>query len=328
MKKRILLALKVFTSLALLGYIATRLDWSALIGTAGSMAWWGLPLATLTLLVTLYLGTVRWAVLLRMHHPEYTANRLFRPYLIAALFNNVLPSSTGGDLIRSFYIYRYSSDAVSAMSPIITERVIGLVVMIAINVLAVWITGSIPIITAGLWSTLLIILTAAVMALVLVAIPATYWPLHRLLERLARFRVIALLLRIGEATHNYLKSPAALLPVVIYSVAAQLLAIVIYLILAEALDINIDFPALLVVVPLGLIMASLPISLGGIGVRELTVVTLLVRFGIDEHDAAAMALFFIPVVILASLPGLYFYLTGADARALTRGASTAKLGSS
>ena len=325
MKKHLILALKIAISVALLGYIATKLDWSALFDTAGSMAWWGLPLATVLLLVTLYLGTVRWAILLRTHHPEYHANRLFRPYLIAALFNNVLPSSTGGDLIRSFYIYRFSGDAVSAVSPVVTERVIGLVVLIAINVLAIYFTDSIAIVSAGLWSPLLIILAGAIGALVLVAIPATYWPLHRLLERLARFRLVAVLLRMGEATHGYLKKPGILLSVLFFSVAAQMLAVVIYLVLAKALGIEIGFTALLVVVPLGLIMASLPISLGGIGVRELTVAALLTRFGISEHDAAALALLFIPVVILGSMPGLYFYLTGAESRELARGASSNRL---
>jgi hypothetical protein len=327
LKKYLLLALKILISLALLGYIVIELDWSALIETAGTMAWWGLPLATLTLLVTLYLGTVRWAVLLRTHHPEYHTNSLFRPYLIAALFNNVLPSSTGGDLIRSFYIYRYSRDAVCAVSPVITERVLGLVVLVGINVLAIYFTGAIRVVSAGLWSTLLILLAVAVTVLGLTAIPATYWPLHRLLERLARFRVITVLLRIGEATHGYLRQPGILLALLVYSVAAQMLAIMIYLVLSRALSVEISFTALLVVVPLGLIMASLPISLGGIGVRELTVVTLLTRFGVNEHDAAAVALFFIPVVVLGSLPGLYYYLTGADSKEIMRGASSGKLDS-
>jgi hypothetical protein len=36
--------------------------------------------------------------------------------------------------------------------------------------------------------------------------------------------------------------------------------------------------------------AALPISIGGMGVRELATVGLLIRFGIAESDAAAIAL--------------------------------------
>ena len=75
-----------------------------------------------------------------------------------------------------------------------------------------------------------------------------------------------------------------------------------------------------------MIIASLPISIGGMGVRELAAVALFIRFGISETDAAAVALFFIPVVILASLLGLYFYLTGSDSKELMQEASSGKLG--
>ncbi|HBE92782.1 MAG TPA: hypothetical protein DDW55_09730, partial [Gammaproteobacteria bacterium] len=153
-----------------------------------------------------------------------------------------------------------------------SERVIGLVVMIGINVLAIYFTGSIKVVTAGLWSTLLIALAGSIAVLTLIAIPATYWPIHRQLERLARFRIVAILLRMGESTHGYLTKPGIVFAQLALSVAAQLLAILIYQILAVALDIDISFEVLLVVVPLALIMASLPISIGGMGVREITAV--------------------------------------------------------
>jgi uncharacterized protein (TIRG00374 family) len=326
LKKHLILAVKILVSLALLAYIFAQLDWTALIDKAGTIAWWGLPLATAALLAALYTSTIRWTILLRTHHPEYRINTLFRPYLIAALFSNVMPSSTGGDLIRSYYIYRYSRDAVSAISPVISERVIGLVILIALNVMAIYFTDSIGIVHAGVWSTLLIVLGVSLAALTLIAIPATYWPLHRLLEKLSRFRIVQVLLRIGESTHGYLTRPGIVIAQVVFSLAGQFLAIMVYQILALALDIHISFEALLVVVPLAFIMASLPISIGGMGVRELTAVALFTRFGIGDTDAAAVALFFIPVVILASLPGLYFYLTSTDSKELMQGASSGKLG--
>ena len=66
--------------------------------------------------------------------------------------------------------------------------------------------------------------------------------------------------------------------------------------------------------------SALPISIGGMGVRELAAVGLFTRFGVDATDAAAIALIFIPVVILASLPGLYYYLRYKDSRLLAQSA--------
>lgn len=326
MKKSLLLVTKIVVSLGLLGYLLLQLDWPALIDKLSSLAWWTMPVAVALMLASIYFGTLRWAILLRTHYPTFSTSLLFKHYLVATLFNNILPTSTGGDLIRSYYIYRHRRDVVCAVSPIITERVIGLVVLLAINVLAIYLTDSVEIVTRVLWSTLLLILAGAIFTLTLIALPATYWPLHRLLERLSRFRVISFLLRMGEATHGYLKNPSTLIGILIYSVVAQMLAVLVYFVLAKGLGIDISMQIILVVIPLAFMAAALPISIGGMGVRELATVGLLMRFGIAENDAAAVALTFIPVVLLASMPGLYIYLSQSSNRTLLKDAEGSKLG--
>ena len=326
MNKRLLLAAKIVVSLGLLGYLLWQLDWPALIEKAGGLSWWTLPVAVSLFLCTLYISTLRWAVLLRTHYPTFKTSMLYNHYLVATLFNNILPTASGGDLIRSYYIYRHNRDAVCAVSPIITERVIGLVVMLAVNVIAIYLTGSIDVVTRVLWSTLLMILSGAVIILILIALPATYWPLHRLLERLSRFRVIGFLLRIGEATHNYLKRPGIVSAIFLYSVTHQLLAVTVYFFLAKGLGIDISIQVILVVIPLTFIAVALPVSIGGMGVREFATVGILMRFGINESDAAAIALIYIPVILLSSLPGLYIYLSQSSNRTLLKDAEGSKIG--
>ncbi len=325
MKKHLLLAVKITISLGLLGYLLSQLDWPALIEKAADLSWWTIPLAVSVLFLTLYIGTLRWAVLLRTHYTTFSTPLLFRHYLVATLFNNILPTATGGDLIRSYYIYRYNRDAVCAVSPIVTERIIGLVVLLAINVAAIYLTDSVAIVSKALWSTLTLILTGAVVTLTLIALPATYWPLHRMLERLARFRLIGFILRMGEATHGYLKHPTTLLIIILYSAAAQLFAVLVYYILAIGLGVDISIQVILVVIPLAFMAAALPISIGGMGVRELATVGLLMRFGIAESEAAAIALMYIPVLLLASLPGLYIYLSQSANRTLLKEAEESRI---
>jgi len=325
LNKHLLLTAKVVVSLSLLGYLLWQLDWPSLIEKAGNLSWWTLPVAVSLLLGSIYVGTLRWAVLLRTHYPTFSTPMLFSHYLVATLFNNILPTSTGGDLIRSYCIYRHNRDAVCAVSPIITERVIGLVVLMAVNVVAIYLTDSVNIITQVLWSTLLMILSGAVIVLILIALPATYWPLHRLLERLSRFRVIGFLLRMGEATHGYLKHPGTVMALLLYSVAVHLLAVMVYFVLAKGLGIDISIQVVLVVIPIAFMAAALPISIGGMGVRELATVGLLMRFGIAENDAAAIALMFIPVILLTSLPGLYIYLSQSANRTLLKEAEESRI---
>ena len=327
MKKRLLLAVKIIVSLSLLSYLLWQQDWVALFNKAENLSWWTPPLAISILIFTYYLATRRWAVLIRTHYPYFQIPMLFRNFLVGVLFNNLLPTATGGDLIRSYYIFRHNRDMVCAVSPIVTERVIGLVVLIAINITAIYLTDSIVVVSKALWSTLLLILVGAIFTLTLIALPATYWPLHRQLELLARFRVIAFLLRMGEATHGYLKYPGILLIVIGYSIVIQLLAVVVYFVIAKGLNVDVSIQVMLVVIPLALMAASIPVSIGGMGVRELATVGLLMRFGVSETDATTIALFFIPALLLASMPGLYFHLSKRGNRTLLRDIKQSKINS-
>jgi uncharacterized protein (TIRG00374 family) len=162
--------------------------------------------------------------------------------------------------------------------------------------------------------------------LLLIALPRTYWPIHRQLERLAAYRVIAFLLRMGEATHGYLKRPSTLIGMILYSVIAQLLAVASYSVIAAGMNIDVPANVMLVVIPLALMVAALPVSIGGIGVRELAAAHLFVRFGIGETDAAAIALLFIPVLLIASLPGLYIFLTESGERKILQEAEQSRIG--
>jgi uncharacterized membrane protein YbhN (UPF0104 family) len=91
------------------------------------------------------------------------------------------------------------------------------------------------------------------------------------------------------------------------------------------LGVDVSIQVILVVIPLAFMAAALPISIGGMGVRELATVGLLMRFGIAESDAAAIALMYIPVLLLASMPGLYIYLSQSSNRTILKEAEESRL---
>jgi len=57
-----------------------------------------------------------------------------------------------------------------------------------------------------------------------------------------------------------------------------------------------------------LVAASIPVTVGGLGVREAAAITLFVSAGMSQENAAAVSLLFIPVLLLSGLPGLWFFL--------------------
>jgi len=73
--------------------------------------------------------------------------------------------------------------------------------------------------------------------------------------------------------------------------------------LGMAVGLHMSWPAFAVMVGLVGLMAFLPISLNGLGVREAGYVGFAVYFGADASAAAAMSVLWLVVLSLASLPG-------------------------
>jgi len=309
---------KVAVSVLLLGWLAYQLDWGPVLETLRRVNPALVVAAVVTQLTVSLLLTMRWSLLLRRHNPAYTTTALLRPCFISIFFNNLLPSSTGGDLLRAFHIYRLEKNLALAVSPILTERVTGLTVIIGLAVSALPFFRIEPPLLSAIPAVLPWIFVGAVCGLVLVALPHTYMPVHRYVERWSRVRPVASILRIAEAAHGYLKRPRLVIGMVFYTVALQGLEVVVFWLLGAGVQAQPDFVAYLLVVPLVLVASMLPITVGGLGVRETAAITLFTIVGMARPDAAAVSLLFLLVLVVASLPGLYFFLTMRDHRKFLR----------
>ena len=86
--------------------------------------------------------------------------------------------------------------------------------------------------------------------------------------------------------------------------AAQLVTA--YLLL-QALQVDAGTPAYLLLFLLSSIAAVLPITIGGIGSRELLFYYGAAWFGLDEATAIGLSMEFFIITALVSLTGIYFH---------------------
>ena len=84
--------------------------------------------------------------------------------------------------------------------------------------------------------------------------------------------------------------------------------ILIYVISAISLGLNIDYFAFMVFSPIILFSMTLPISIGGWGIRELTALLLSLLLGLSASASISVSIIYGILNLLCSLPGLYFFL--------------------
>jgi len=301
-------ALKIVVSIGLLVLLAVKLDWRDVLERAVQLSWWMFPLAVAIQMLVWGLSNLRWLLLIRVHSLGHTYGDLLRPTFIGAFFNNLLPSSTGGDLFRMYHVYRQGHGAAAAVSPIVTERAVGLLCMVALATGAIFRFSDESVFFQGLRTALFWLLAAGAAGMIVVSVPATYYAFHRFLGRWDRLRPISALLGITEAVHTYLQRPRLLICLVLVSLLLQGLQIIIFLILGAGVEARLDPSQYVFIVPIVLVAASIPVTVGGLGVREAAAITLFTAAGMAQEHAAAVSLLFIPVLVLSGLPGLWFFL--------------------
>ena len=72
---------------------------------------------------------------------------------------------------------------------------------------------------------------------------------------------------------------------------------------ARALALDVPVAAVAVFVPLISLAGMLPVSVNGLGVREALYILLFGRIGVPAESAVSLALLYLAVTLLASLPG-------------------------
>src|ERR1041385_3491534 len=88
----------------------------------------------LAYLVVEIAAAFRWHVLLQVQKIRLSIPRLSGLFLIGMFYNQFLPGGTGGDIIKSYYLLKETSDKkAGALLAVVFDRFIGLVALVAIT---------------------------------------------------------------------------------------------------------------------------------------------------------------------------------------------------
>lgn len=223
-------------------------------------------------LATHLLGIGKWRLMVNTAGAGLNYLQAARCYF-AGLFGSLfLPSLIGGDLVRAALAMRYGKTKAGVLFGSLLDRIID---FIALGLLAA--TGALLVPGAlqpqsrreFLW------LGAAVfLGIVAVTIAATAIPVRRLSFRMRRGAV-----SLCRAARSIAQRPRAAVAALSIAVVAQLSFISLSIALADACGLRLLFRAWLFAWPLAKLSAAIPVTQGGIGVREATLVALLVPFG-------------------------------------------------
>lgn len=307
--RRWLLGVKLAVTLGLVGWLVRQMvlrdGVETLVERAHHLAPSWVAIAVLFHFGAVTAGVLRWRELLRARGVELPFTRLYRSFLVGRFLGAFTPSTTGLDGYRLWDVGRLTNGYAASGAVILIEKLIGLVGMA---------TVCLALLPFGLlerlgWSGVVLALGMASVALAGLALLAS--PTRAAsLARLAPGPLRGPLGRVADALAGGI-APSSLVRGLAFGIASHAFLSATFAAAGLALALPLSPLTLLGVGNAIVISVLLPISIGGVGVREGVAVALLVSSGVTNTDAMLVALVgYLTGQAPALLGGLVMALSG------------------
>jgi uncharacterized membrane protein YbhN (UPF0104 family) len=240
-------------------------------------------LVALALLVAgLVLSAWRWMILLRAAGVRAGFGRCAHLYFVGYFFNTLLPTSVGGDVVRAWGLRDCAPLEIIGGS-ILVERLLGFACLLALGITGSFAAEALAPLRAPLVGVGVVFLLA-VLALLLVR-----WPTPDGGGGRVR-RIAGRVSRLARETRAFGFHGGALSAALALSFVWQALLIVVNGVLCRGMEGKCPWASLVVLVPVVQTLAMIPISVGGIGVREIGYAEFFRVTGQDPAEGAALGL--------------------------------------
>jgi len=257
-------------------------------------AWAALGL--LALVAQTYLLAVRWGQIITACGARLPLPLLFRYSMIAAFFNQTLPSSVGGDAMRVWLAGKQTNWRIGAYS-VFLDRVVG-VIALAVLVVAC-LPWSLDLVRNPVGRAALLIIGLGSLGAGIVFIALASDRLHIL----QRWSVTRHLAAVAGVALTMLRSLSTLVPVAFFSFLIHLLTVFVAWCAARAVGADLSLLyALFLVLPV-ILVAIVPISIAGWGVREGAMVAAFTYAGLPQTDGLIVSLLFGAAYLVLGVAG-------------------------
>lgn len=307
-KKTLFLALKFLVSGLLIWFLLSKIDLGAAKARIVGVDPWLFLAALGVIFVQLAVGGARWEAVLGAIGAPLGHARAILYFYIGVFFSQVLPSSVGGDAVRMYKAYRHGIGLRGAVNGVLLERAVTVAALVVL-VIAVqpWFAPRV-----GPGRSMVLLPVVALVGLGATGGLAFLMLLDRLPESLKRWRVVRGLGHLARDTRQVFLRPGNLARVMTWGVLTHVNVSLAVLLLALGLKLEVTWLDCLVLVPPVLLITTLPISIGGWGVREAAMVFAFGLIGVPEDGALVLGFLLGLIGIVVAVPGGILWALGRE----------------
>ncbi len=298
------LFLKIATSLLLLAWLLLRSDIGHVFETLQKLS--PSVIAGVAVLIPIMIGVaaLKWWILV----PRHAFAQIVRINLVGVFYSIVLPGQVAGEAVKAYRLGAGRADAEQIAASVVVDKINGMIALLVLGILGAFLSrlqfpgsllasfsATLAIGLALLYSIHLPFLRGSIE--VAIGFVSRRWPWARpATDRAALF--IA-------ASTRYLARPGLMIVSVLLGMLYQLLCIATILIIAPTFGIDIRLTEWFWIFAVVTLAVLVPLSVGGLGIREGAFVAVLGLLQVPSASALALSLtIFASQLAMALLGGL------------------------
>ncbi len=288
-------------TLVLVLWLIKQVDWAVVGEKLSQVSWALLFLYILLQLLGNLISVSNWRNIAQYKGLSFQIKDGFFAFMTGAFINNFLPSTLGGDAYRGLWLARETGARAAALSTVVFHRFIGLWTTALLALLFSFILWKHVFVSTPLLLTLLFLLAFLIGDLLLTVLHSQSW-FQSVIARIPFQKVRRLSQEIVFYTTKKIWTETSIRAALFVFVGVGLTNYTLF----QALGNHIPFLSFLAVIFLVVIVSSIPISIGNIGIKEWAYVTFFGLIGVSPETAVTVALlsrFLQMILSFIALPG-------------------------
>ena len=253
-----------------------------------------------------FAGAASWYCVLRTRLPSLGYRAVASCHWSGMFFNSFLPSNVGGDVVKGYIVARDQGQIGFVVTSLLVDRVMNLGVLLCIGCFTLLIQVGHPLLAAGF-----LVLLAALLA---VGLASARW-LHGKIRRWPRVGLRGRASALLEPVFELASTPRLLFPMLLAAFASQFLKTLHNVFVILALGLKLPTFCVWYVIPLFGIVSALPVSVGGLGVREMVAQWLSGPMQVDNTHLVTLSLAGHLLVVLVNMLGVIPFMSTRCRRA-------------
>lgn len=287
LRKKGIVLLKIIVSATLLYFIFTKLNISEVFETVKRANLWYLTLAIILFVLSKIIAAFRLNLYFHELKIRLTQQSNLKLYLLGMFYNLFLPGGIGGDAYKGYLIKKkFEINTKKVVTILVLDRLSGLLLLFVYAcILSLFISME--------WFN-----SYRILAMVLIPLSVTtFWFLNK---KFFEYVIPVFWKTVG------------------YSALVQLSQLICVYLIMKALSIEINTLAYLFIFLISSIVSVIPLTIGGIGSRELTFFYGASLLGLNENISVGISMLFFVITAIVSLFGIIYHFKKIELKTFTK----------